>query len=166
VAILRANKQLDKIVPPHLDAHAVLSACDDFMNERTALQEAVESRGHILLPSVVCTPETAGSGVEYAFGKLKFEHRKANTDVTVLRGGQEFISRVKALCVREDIFHINITRCWKFTRRARDYMRVYEGSMGRQGETALTYREIESLRNACKTHRNMMEHDRVFIHNT
>ena len=32
----------------------------------TSLQSVVESRGHILLPSVVCTPETAGGGIEYA----------------------------------------------------------------------------------------------------
>lgn len=40
----------DKIRPDHLDAHAVLRGCPDFRFERTALQNVVESRGHILLP--------------------------------------------------------------------------------------------------------------------
>jgi hypothetical protein len=68
----------NKILPDHLDANAVLSACPDFQFERTALQNIIESRGHILLPSVVCTPETAGGGIEYAWGKLKFEQRRQN----------------------------------------------------------------------------------------
>jgi hypothetical protein len=65
-----------KIIPPDLEAHAVLSAFPDFVFERTALQHVIETRGHILLPSVVCTPETAGGGIEYAWDKLKFEKRK------------------------------------------------------------------------------------------
>ena len=56
----KAHQQLDKILPPELDAHAVLGNCADFLNERNALQEAVESRGHILRTSVICPPETAG----------------------------------------------------------------------------------------------------------
>ena len=37
-----------KIRPDHLNAHAVLGACPDFHFERTALQNVVERRGHIL----------------------------------------------------------------------------------------------------------------------
>ena len=87
-----------KIVPPDLDAHAVLSSCPDFAFERTALQNVIETRGHILLHSVVCTPETAGGGIEYAWGKLKFEQsRQALNGATKLESGVKFIERVSRL---------------------------------------------------------------------
>ena len=64
---------LHRIVSPSMDAHAVLGPFSDFHHERTALQHVIESRRHFLLPSVICTSETAGGGIEYAWGKLKFE---------------------------------------------------------------------------------------------
>lgn len=87
-----------KIVPAHMDAHTVLSGCPDFEYERTALQNVIERRGHILLPSVVCTPETAGGGIGYAWGKLKFEQRRRNDAAVKLEAGVKFIERVKLLC--------------------------------------------------------------------
>ena len=47
------NGMADKIRPDNLDGHAVLRVCPDFRYERTALQNLIEKRGHILLPSVV-----------------------------------------------------------------------------------------------------------------
>jgi hypothetical protein len=45
----------------------------------TALQDMLESRGHILVTCVKCHPELAGCGVEYSWGKSKMEFRKKNT---------------------------------------------------------------------------------------
>ena len=56
-------------------------------------------------------------------------------------------------------------RVFKFQRRARDYIRLYMSASEREGETALKYEEIELMRKKCKTHRNIMELDRVFINN-
>jgi hypothetical protein len=151
----------NKILPDHLDAHAVLSACPDFQYERTALQNVIESRGHILLPSVVCTPETAGGGIEYAWGKLKFEQRRQNESAVRLEAGVKFIERVKILCTDKSILPLD--RVWKFERRARDYIRLYLEFGERQGKTALTYKEIETMRTIQKTHRNIMEVDRKFV---
>jgi hypothetical protein len=137
-----------KIVPDHLDAHAVLSACPDFQFERTALQNVIESRGHILLPSVVCTPETAGGGIEYAWGKLKFEQRRQNESAVRLEAGVKFIERVKILCTDKSILPLD---------------RLYLEFGERQGKTALTYKEIETMRTVQKTHRNIMEVDRKFV---
>lgn len=152
-----------KILPDHLDAHAVLSACPDFHYERTALQNVIECRGHILLPSVVCTPETAGGGIEYAWGKLKFEQRKQNDSATKLEAGVKFIERVKILC--NDKMVLPLSRVWKFQRRARDYIRLYLAVGQRHGRTALTFKEIETMRTIQKTHRNIMEVDRKFVQN-
>ena len=146
---------------PILDAHAHLSACPDFHYERTALQNVIETRGHILLPSVVCTPETAGGGIEYAWGKLKFEQRRQNDAAAKLEAGAKFIERVKLLCTDKIILPLH--RVWKFQRRARDYIRLYLEVGQRNRRTALTFKEIETMRTIQKTHRNIMEVDRRFV---
>jgi hypothetical protein len=148
-----------KILPAHLDAHAVLGACPDFHYERTALQNVIERRGHILLPSVVCTPETAGGEIEYAWGK--FEQRKQNDAAVKLEAGVKFIERVKALCTDKSV--LPLERIWRYQRRARDYIRLYLDVGHREGRTALTYKEIETMRTMQKTHRNIMEVDRKFV---
>ena len=38
------------------------------MKEKGALQEIVESRGHILILSPKCHPELTGCGIEYSWG--------------------------------------------------------------------------------------------------
>ena len=43
----------------------VLSSCWDFAHEKTALEELVEARDHILRMCVKGHPEIAGVGVEY-----------------------------------------------------------------------------------------------------
>ena len=114
------NGMSHKIRPDNLNAHAVLGACPDFHFERTALQNVVEKRGHILLPSVVCTPETAGGGIEYAWGKLKYEQRQQNDSAVKLEAGAKFIARVRSLCQDKSI--LPLSRVWKYERRARDYI--------------------------------------------
>jgi hypothetical protein len=152
---------IHKILPAHLDAHAVLGACPDFHYERTALQSVIERRGHILLPSVVCTPETAGGGIEYAWGKLKFEQRRQNDAAVKLEAGIKFIERVKVLCTDKSV--LPLERIWRYQRRARDYIRLYLDVGHREGRTALTFKEIETMRTMQKTHRNIMEVDRKFV---
>lgn len=149
------------IVTPDLDAHAVLNNCTDFRFERTALQEVVESRGHILLPSVVCTPETAGGGIEYGWGKLKYEQRRENDLATRLEAGAKFVERVRKICRNVDI--LPISRVWRYQRRARDYIRLYMSEKLRTGVTAPSYTVIERMRKKQKTHRNIMEIDRDFV---
>jgi hypothetical protein len=152
----------NSIVPPELDAHAVLEKCPDFMFERTALQH-VESRGHILLPSVVCTPETAGGGIEYAWGKLKFEQRKENNKAAKLESGVKFIGRVQALCKSKVI--LPMSRVFRFQRRARDYIRLYLSIGERADSTAPSFIDIERMGTTQSTHRNIMEIDRSFVQN-
>lgn len=152
-----------RILPDHLNAHLVLGSCPDFQYERTALQNVVEKRGHILLPSVVCTPETAGGGIEYAWGKLKFEQRRQNDSAVKLESGAKFVERVRVLCKDKNI--LPLERIWKFERRARDYTRLYLALGQRAGRTTLTHAEIENMRSKQKTHRNIMKIDREFVQN-
>ena len=56
-----------------------LSNCDDFKNEKSAMQKLFERRGHILTPSAKCHPETAGNGIEYVC-ELAERHFHKNND--------------------------------------------------------------------------------------
>ena len=152
-----------KILPDAMNAHLALSSCPDFRFERTALQSLIEKRGHILLPSMVCTPETAGGGIEYAWGKLKFEQRRQNDTAVKLESGIKFVERVRVLCKSKEI--LPVSRIWKFGRRARDYTRLYLTLGQREGRTTLSHKEIEKMRSKQKTHRNIMEMDREFVQN-
>ena len=49
---------------PTLMMEIVLGNCTDFKNEKSALQEVIQSRGHIMLTSVKCHPELAGNRVQ------------------------------------------------------------------------------------------------------
>ena len=151
----------DKILPRELDAHAVLESSTDFSFERTALQNVVESRGHILLPSVDCTPETAGGRIEYAWGKLKFEQRKENNSAVKLESSAKFHERVERLCKNRDV--LPMSRVFKFQRRARDYIRLYISIGERCDGSAPSYIDIERMRSKQSTHRNIMEVDRSFV---
>lgn len=158
---LELKGKQDLIVPPELDAHAVLENCPDFLFEKTALQQVVESRGHILLPSVVCTPETAGGGIEYAWGKLKFEQRKENNSAVKLESGVKFTDRVVKLCKNTDI--LPMSRVSRFQRRARDYIRLYLSIKAKDDANSLSFIDIERMRSSQSTHRNIMEIDRQFV---
>jgi hypothetical protein len=160
---LEMNNKTDGILPPHLNAHAVLGECPDFKYELTALQRCVESRGHILLPSVVCTPETAGLGIEYAWGKLKYEQRQENDKAAKLESGSKFVARVKVLCQNKTI--LPLARVYRFARRTRDYIRMYMELSVRVGATALTHAQQESMRGLQKTHRNIKDLDSKYLRN-
>ena len=47
----------------------------------SALQDFVESRGHILILSPKCHPELAGCGIEYSWGKTKQYFRRTANDM-------------------------------------------------------------------------------------
>jgi hypothetical protein len=116
--MLELKGKHELMFPPELDAYAVLEKCPDIMFEKTALQQVVESRGHILLPSVVCTQETAGGGIEYASSKLKIEQKKENGSAMKLESGIKLNDRVSKLCKSKEI--LPVCRVFRFQRRARD----------------------------------------------
>ena len=119
------------------------------------MQKEIQDRGHILLETVVCSPEFAGGGIEYGWGYLKYCLRKRNSAaLKKLESGELFKTRTRALFTDPDV--ITMDRVWKYQRRARDYIRLYI-DCSREGETALTHAEIEALRKKSKTHRNVGE---------
>ena len=76
--LLAAGKDL---WDPKLVAPRVLSECEDFVKEKEALQEIVESLGHILILSPKCHPELAGCGIECSWGKSKQHFRRTANDI-------------------------------------------------------------------------------------
>ena len=57
---IRLNDENDETKDRSLSLRHILEHCWDFANEKTALQELVESRGHILRMGVKGHPEMAG----------------------------------------------------------------------------------------------------------
>lgn len=165
-ALFLARASADKYLDPSLDAPLVLSQQPDFLYEVTALQEIYLNRGHILFKSVICHPEMAGGGIEYAWGKLKYEQRQRNQSAKAkLKSGEEFYAAIEALVHDKTV--MSMERAWKYQRRARDYMRVYRavslgGCIGTGVASELTYADIEKMRTHQKSHRCTGEQDAQF----
>jgi len=98
----------------------VLSNCWDFAHEKTALQEYVESRGHILRMCVKGHPELAGAGVEYSWGKAKQKFRRDVNDRVAAHLHQNIVS-----CFSRLEKFLPLSRVRKFARKTRAYRRAY-----------------------------------------
>ena len=77
-----------------------------------ALQEIIQSKGHILLLSPKCHPEVAGCGIEYSWGKSKMAFRRNFNDCA---GKNLQDNIVKSLAT------VTMDIVWKFERKTRDY---------------------------------------------
>ena len=149
-----------------LDAAAVIDGCQDFMNETTILEEIFIEKGHILVSSVKCHPEMAGCGIEYSWGKLKLKFRRENAkcNLSVRKGGRSTEQKIRDILDES----LPLARCWKFERKTRDYRRMYldlEEQLKSKTikKEDINYRALESMMKRQKTHRNIMELDKVFI---
>ena len=60
------------------DCRERLAACEDFAKEESALEKLVHDRGHLVVFTPKGHPEIAGCGIEYSWGKSKYEFRRAN----------------------------------------------------------------------------------------
>jgi hypothetical protein len=132
--------------------------CRDFQEEKNALADLVESRGHILLLGVKCHPEMAGCGVEYVFGYSKRHFRKHNN------------CKVRDLekNVRESLSSevITLPRLWKFERRAWLYQQMYLdiARSGNESDSNLSYEVLEkTMKDKKATHRNILEIENKFL---
>lgn len=135
---------------PALSAKHVLANCDDFKEENGALEDLVQSYGHIVMFSPKGHPEIAGAGIEYDWGVSKKFFRRDNNHVA-----KNCESDVRLSLAKVDL------RIAKHTaRKARSYMRAYEQDAG---GSHLLIEKFVSLR---KCHRNMMDQDTAFIDRT
>jgi hypothetical protein len=151
------------LLSPDLDAHRALKSCKDFATETTALQELLESRGRILVTCVKCHPELAGCGIEYSWGKSKMEYRKKNTSGTGNKSGNLQDRVASSLDIGSVL--LPLERIWRFERRTRDYRNVYS-KMSEFNIDAddVDHKIIARMVKNHKTHRNIVEIDRAFLH--
>ncbi len=143
-----------ELLSDRLNVNAVLMSCPDFFYEPHILRKEIEDRGHVLLESVICSPEFAGGGNEYGWGKLKYEQRQRKENSDRLESGEVFKCKIRDLCLDKTV--LTMERVWKFQRRARDYIRLYLNCR-REGPTSISFNEIEKLRKRAKSHRNVGE---------
>ena len=125
----------------------VLGACSDFVNVKSLIERAMNSRGHIVKLSSKYHAECAGIGIEYDFGRSKWWFRKHNRHSTAS------LRRLSADAFSSDVVSLFHTR--KFARKARDYMRAY-----RAGAKGL---ESDSLVSVLKTHRCALDTHTAFV---
>jgi hypothetical protein len=146
------------LLAPALNAN-LLARCSDFAEEVTALQEMLESRGHILVTCVKCHPELATCGSEYSWGKSKMEFRRKNTGENKL---SNLLQRVQNSLDTTTLLYIGWI--WKFERRTRNYRSVnVQLSESTVGHNDITHHFIEKMVKQHKTHRNIVEIDREYL---
>ena len=143
----------DESMDRSLSLKYVLSNCWDFAHEKTALQELVESRGHILRMCVKGHPELAGVGVEYFWGKAKQKFRREINDKVAANLHKNIVA-----CFSRLEKFLPLSRVRKFARKTRAYRRAY-----RDG-TPNSHADVEKLVKAYKSHRSADVFDKKFCH--
>ena len=154
-----AEGKIIEYLEDQYNAHYLLSSCSDFMEEKTILQELVESRGHILITSPKCHPELAGCGIEYSWGKIKMTFRREVNDTVSKNLHSNIVESIDR--------SMSLERVWKYDRKTRDYRRAYiERALQLQqssGTEASSFEILEKMRKIYKTHRNIGEIEHRYI---
>lgn len=146
---------------PALSLRHVLSHCSDFMYEKSALEEVLLQRGHILRMCVKGHPELAGCGIEYAWGRSKLIFRRhvndrvpANLHKNILKSfsASEIASKNGVSTFKP----LSLDLIRKFARKARAYRAAY-----RDGESN-EHADIEKHVKVSKAHRSCLDSDYHF----
>ena len=125
----------------------VLGKCEDFRNEKGALQTLVEARGHILVMSPKGHCELAGQGIEYDWGKMKQNFRRKNKYKNFHGLILDSMSRAT----------LPLSTSRKFARKARAYRRAYREDCDNE------HASIEKMIKTFKVHRNALDFAKTFI---
>ena len=125
----------------------VLGNCEDFKNEKGALQTLVEARGHILVMSPKGHCELAGQGIEYDWGKMKQNFRRKNKYGNFHQ------------LILDSMSHesLPLSTSRKFARKARAYRRAYREGVNNE------HTSIEKMIKTFKAHRNAKDFAGAFI---
>ena len=137
----------DDIGYPHRSAKTVLANCDDFKAEVGAMEELIQSYGHIVMFSRKGHPEIAGAGIEFDWGVSKKLFRRNN-------------NHIASNCehdVRASLELISLQIAKNTSRKARSYMRAYEQDGG--GSQLL----IEKFVKLHKSHRNILDQEGGYL---
>ena len=136
-----------------LSLRHLLENCLDFAHEKTALQELLESRGHILRMGVKGHPEMAGKGIEYCWGKSKQKFRRDVNDRV-----QAHLHTNIVKCFSRAEGFLPLARARKFARKCRAYRRAYRDNQPN------SMADVEKLMKVYKSHRSAEVFDKKFCH--
>ena len=136
----------------------LMQNCDDFKNQKNAVEELCEELSHIGDPSItiLTSPkyhcEIAGEGIELNWGYSKkcyrnIPYHEKNTKVKFVTNVTECIGRV------------NIDLVKKFAAKTRRYMLTYQNVKGEN----LTYESIEKFVKKINTHRNIADSEKGYL---
>ncbi len=131
----------------------------------SALQEIIQSRGHVLLISPKCHPEIAGAGIEYAWGKSKMNYARNNGNIATIKM-DEFRRKVLESLSKNNV--LTMERIWAYERRTRDYCRLYTEIDEKVANNIIKredvhYGMLEKQRKIYKSHRNIKEIEKKFL---
>ena len=101
---------------------ALMSRQDDFLQETTLLQYHASLLGVALERSPKCHPEIAGEGIEYGWALSKMNYCRSPMEEK--RGKETFWKLVQKCLDRRTV--LNIKRMRACSRKARDYMVLYQ----------------------------------------
>merc|ERR1712232_874021 len=132
---------------PHLSMMYVLSNCEDFQKEASALESLIRSYGHICLFAPKRHPETAECGIEYDNGVAKKHFRKQNLQI-----GQNCDADV-----RKAYLSISLSTAKKTARRARMYVAAYMDNSGG------SFHLIEKFVQVKKCHCNIVDQEVAYL---
>lgn len=99
------------------DMVKTLEKCEDFRTEMTLLEKKIVERGHIMLLSPKGHPEVAGLGIEFSWGKSKYEFRRLNDCEP------QHLHENIAKSLMPDV--LDAMRVRRFARKTREYKRAY-----------------------------------------
>ena len=148
----------------------LLSACKDFINETTLLQDTLAKRGVNVIRTPKAHAELAGEGIEYTWGNTKNNYRRL--PMKDKSSKDKFMNSVRKVLSREKLTNKQIRL---FARKARAYTCAYYAfdnellkdsavMLGISGEDTLPH--IEKLQKTFKTHRCALDFDKKFCIST
>jgi hypothetical protein len=130
-----------------LVAKEVLAAAQDYKLERSALENLLLESGDLLIMSPKGHPELAGKGIEYSWGMSK-RHFRQHNDCVAARLHANIEDSVSPAV-------LDVERCRKFARKAREYMAAYQN--------AGAFLDVERLQKRQKSHRCTMWDEAGFL---
>lgn len=144
-----------------LSAKAVLANCEDFKAEEPELKKIFKNRGHILEMSPKGHPEMAGVGIEYSWGKSKYEWRRIPVEE---RKSKRFYDDLLKLLWDKGL--LSMDRIRKYARKTRDYRRTYQKLNDATPLKSQERADIDKVMKKQKAHRSILSTSLRFLKET
>ena len=136
---------------------SILSNCNDFKNEKSAVQDMMLKRGGDCFFNPKCYPELAGEGIEYIWGRAKARYRKRRAQTAGDLSKKDFLELVRwSISTSGSDATLTKDFALRAARKARSYMVAYaeivtiKEEKGEATTTVTLYSDIERQVQALK----------------